>query len=89
MDLISDAYLELETPSIPQGVDNFVKQGATEIIIALNFLNSGKHVDQDIPAIINACRRQYPHVSIRIAPPLSKHPAISQIFLDLIKHAKT
>lgn len=89
IDLIFDAYLELESPSIPEGIDRCVQQGAHEIIVALNFLNSGKHVDQDIPVIVTACRAKYPHISIHITPPLGQHPSIPEVFLDLIKQTKS
>lgn len=79
------AFLEIESPSIPGGIQLCVRKGATDIIILLNFLNSGKHVDEDIPRIINEAKAQYPHVSFMTTSAIGQHPKIIELFLDLIK----
>lgn len=83
--LIECAFLELESPSIPEGIDLCVAQGATGIIVLLNFLNSGRHVDEDIPRIIEESRRKHPKIKISISPPVGQHPNIAQLFLDMLK----
>jgi sirohydrochlorin ferrochelatase len=47
------AFLEIESPSIPEGLQICIDQGATEVLVLLNFLNSGRHVNQDIPMIVH------------------------------------
>ena len=79
------AFLEIQKPDIPQGLDLCVKKGATEIIVLLNFLNSGKHVDQDIPRIIHAAREKYPHISISQTKPIGQHEKIVDLFLNLLE----
>ena len=78
------AFLEIESPSIPQGIDLCAQKGATEIIILLNFLNSGRHVDQDIPRIVEESRRRYPQISFRITKPVGQNEGIVKLFLDMI-----
>jgi sirohydrochlorin ferrochelatase len=85
IELITDAYLELEKPSIPEGIDWCVEGGATSIIVALNFLNSGRHVDEDIPNIIKESQRKHPTVRITLTSPIGQHPKINDLFLDLIQ----
>ena len=85
-EIIEYAFLEIESPSIPEGIERCVKQGASEIIILLNFLNSGKHVDVDIPAIVATVQKKHPAVKIRITKPIGQHPGIDDLFIDLIKH---
>ncbi|MCA9399739.1 MAG: CbiX/SirB N-terminal domain-containing protein, partial [Candidatus Omnitrophica bacterium] len=51
-DIVEFAFLELAVPSIPEGIDICVEKGAAEILVLLNFLNAGRHVDIDIPDII-------------------------------------
>lgn len=79
------AFLEIASPSIPQGIDMCVDEGAEEIVILLNFLNSGKHVDQDIPRIVQEARLKYPKVKINITKPVGQHAGIMDLFVDLIK----
>ncbi len=79
------AFLELEKPSIPQGIDLCVQKGASRITVLLNFLNSGRHVDVDIPEIIEEAQQKYPHVEIHMTPPVGQHEGIVELFLDMIK----
>ena len=78
------AFLEIESPGIPSGIDRCVRQGATDIIILLNFLNSGRHVDEDIPRIVGEAKRKYPKVKFRITLPVGQHPRIAELFVDLL-----
>ena len=78
------AFLELESPSIPEGVDLCVRKGATEIVVLLNFLNSGRHVDGDIPRIIKEAQKRFPRVKMVITRPVGQHPRIVDLFLDMI-----
>lgn len=84
IDFIEDAYLELESPSISEGIDNAVKKGAEEIIILLNFLNAGRHVDVDIPAIIDESRKKFPKVKIHLTAPIGQHVGIPKLFADIL-----
>jgi sirohydrochlorin ferrochelatase len=78
------AFLELEQPSIPEGIGQCVAEGADEIIVLLNFLNSGRHVDEDIPRIVQEARQKYPSVKMTITPPVGQHVKIIDLFLDMI-----
>ncbi len=84
-DIVEFAFLELEEPSIPGGIDICVQKGAKEIVVLLNFLNSGRHVDQDVPRIVNEAGVKYPGVRISITKPVGQHPKIEDLFLDLLK----
>ncbi len=78
------AFLEITQPSISDGIRNCVKQGATEIKVLLNFLNSGRHVDQDIPRIVEESKKEFPQVKITISKPVGQHDKIPQLFTDLL-----
>ena len=83
--IVDYAFLEIASPSIPEGIDACVKKGADEIVILLNFLNSGRHVDQDIPRIVSQARRKHPKVKIRVTNPVGQHPRIVELFRELIE----
>ncbi len=78
------AFLETDTPSIPEGIDRCASQGAREILVMLNFLNSGRHVLEDIPALVEAAKKKYPEIVFRVTPPVGTHPAITDLFLSWI-----
>ena len=82
--IFEHAFLEITRPSISEGIDICVKKGAIQIVVLLNFLNSGKHVEEDIPWIINEARRKYPQVRIEITRPVGQHERIIDLFLDMI-----
>lgn len=84
VDIFEYAFLELETPSIPDGIDLCVTKGATQVIILLNFLNSGRHVDEDIPQIVKDAKQRHPHVQFSITQPVGQHQGIANLFCDLI-----
>jgi len=88
MDIVEYAFLEIESPSIEEGIDICVKRGAKRIVILLNFLNSGKHVDRDIPAIVHRAQAKHKAIKMHITPPVGQHAKISDLFLDMISQAQ-
>ncbi|MBI5150834.1 MAG: CbiX/SirB N-terminal domain-containing protein [Candidatus Omnitrophica bacterium] len=85
--IVEPAFLEIESPGIPEGIQRCVDKGAGEIIVLLNFLNSGKHASADIPKIINRAREHHPDVRFRITKPLGRHDVLVDLFLKLINEA--
>lgn len=79
-DLVKAAFLEIADTLIPDGIEQCAKAGATEIVIMPYFLNSGKHVTQDIPNVIIAIKPQYPDISIQVTP----HIGASSVMADLV-----
>ena len=88
LELYGHAFLEVCEPTIPQGIQRLVARGATQVIVLLNFLNSGNHVKRDIPGIVKEAKRRHPGVRFLIAPPIGLHPSVPNLFiehLDLLK----
>ena len=83
-DIYEYAFLEIEKPSIPEGIEKCVIAGGTEIIVLLNFLNSGKHVDTDIPEIVRQAQLRYPKIKFRMTSPVGQHPRIVDLFAEMI-----
>jgi len=82
--LVDYAFLELQKPSIDEGIDSCVKRGATTVILLLNFLNSGTHVDIDIPEIVRQAEKKYPAVSFRMTKPLGLQSRTVNLFLEIL-----
>ncbi|MAX50520.1 MAG: cobalamin biosynthesis protein CbiX [Methylophaga sp.] len=79
-DMVESAFLELAYPLIPEGIEHCVKSGAKQIVVSPYFLNSGKHVTEDIPEIIADVKAAHPDIIIEVTP----HVGSSPIMLDLI-----
>jgi len=82
---IECAFLELLYPSITEGIELCIKAGATEIIILLNFLNAGRHVNVDIPTIVDESRQKFPDVRILITEPVGQHAGIAKLFAQMLE----
>ncbi len=83
--IFKHAFLEINRPNIPAGITACVKKGATDVIVLLNFLNSGEHVRRDIPRLIRGAKKKYPHVSFRMSLPIGQQKKISDLFIDLVR----
>lgn len=84
-DVFESAFLEIEQPSIPEGLEACARKGALRITVLLNFLNSGRHAASDIPEIVRAFQAGHPGVECRITPCLAAHEGIDALYLDLLK----
>jgi sirohydrochlorin ferrochelatase len=86
--IIEFAFLEIASPDIPEGIDRCVSHGAGFVVLILNFLNSGRHVNDDIPDIIGTAKKKYPQIKFTISKPVGQHARIPELFIDLIHHAQ-
>ena len=82
-DAVRHAYLELAEPSIPAGIDACIADGATDITVMPYFLAAGRHVQEDIPAIVSAKQAEYPTHQIRTAPYLGTATELPKLLLSL------
>lgn len=84
-------FLELQHPSINGGIDLCIERGASHVLVLLNFLNSGRHVNCDIPEIVDRSRAKHPNIPITISSPVGQHDGIVHVFNDLIQqnHGQT
>jgi len=80
------AFLELAQPSIPDGIDCCVAEGASEVVILPYFLSAGRHVAKDIPEIVAESSARHPDVSLRIAPYLGQSTSLISSLLELSKN---
>lgn len=76
------AHMELASPSIADGVDKCVKEGATHIIVVPFFLSPGRHSTKDIPQMTADAVANHPGVTFDIRPPIGTHPGIIDVILD-------
>jgi len=61
---VSHAFLELARPSIAEAIDALAGDGARRIVVIPYFLSAGRHVVDDIPAIVADARRRHPQVEL-------------------------
>ena len=81
-DMVEPAFLELAEPSIPDGIELCIQQGAREVVVFPYFLSAGRHVSEDIPAEVKVKQEQYPELAIHIADYLGIAPGMPAMILD-------
>ena len=84
--IVEACFLEIAEPSIPQGIESCVKQGASEVLILPYFLAAGRHVIEDIPNIVDEEKTKYPDISITSLPYFGSSPVIVDILKTLAEN---
>ena len=77
--IIHAAFLEIADPLIPDGLQRCIDDGARSITVLPYFLNTGRHVAEDIPHIVKKFENPT-LVKIQIAP----HIGASNMTLDML-----
>lgn len=78
-DIVESAFLELTPPSIPDGIQCCINQGARSVVVVPYFLAAGTHVADDIPALVAAACERHPGVDITVTPHIGASPAMRQL----------
>lgn len=84
-DTVACAFLELAEPSIPAGIEACVQEGAQQLVIVPYFLSAGRHVTEDIPALVQPKQAQYPELKIELRPYLGAAEALPALLLGLVE----
>jgi sirohydrochlorin cobaltochelatase len=72
------AFLELMRPSLREAAASIVTAGASAIRIVPIFFGQGGHIRQDLPAIIESLRAEYPDVEVLCASPVGEDHDVLQ-----------
>ena len=70
--LVSLAYLELMTPTLPEAVAVQVEAGVSHVTIAPLFLGPGGHLCRDLPVLMDELRARYPSIGFDTLPALGE-----------------
>ncbi len=82
---VGPAFLELASPTIPEGYADMVAAGCDEVVVHPYFLYPGNHSTLDIPAALASCT-DVPWV---VTEPLGVHPALVDVVLDRVREVPT
>ena len=82
------AFLELQPPNIPDGIKLCFNQGADEVIVVPYFVQTGRHVVEDIPRVVSEVQAQHPNKIIRLAQYLGFDQRIAQVVENRIQETR-
>lgn len=81
------AFLELAQPDIGTGIDRAVATGAATVLVLPYFLYPGRHVAEDVPALVAAAAKRHAGATIRLLEPFGSDPAALAALADQIRAA--
>lgn len=87
--LTAHAFLELQPPNIPTGIDSLVQLGATNIICIPLFLFSAGHMKEDIPAQLAVAQARHPLLSMQLQDSFGTESALIDVVLARYAVAQT
>ena len=79
---IEVSYLEIASPTIPEGARRCIDQGAGRILMMPYFLSAGAHVVDDLKRHQRELASEFPDVAIELCRPLGLHPLLIDVVLQ-------
>ncbi|MCG8427748.1 MAG: CbiX/SirB N-terminal domain-containing protein [Chromatiales bacterium] len=79
--VVKAAFLELEAPSIPDGISECIAAGASEVLVMPYFLSRGRHVVEDVPGEVEVARQRHPDAKITLCEYLGGQESIASLIL--------
>ena len=87
--MVEPAHMEIAEPTIADAVGKCAAAGATTIIVAPYFLSRGRHIQEDIPALVAAAQEKHPGVTCIVADPIGLDPLMAQLIETRVMNAST
>lgn len=81
---VAHAFLELAEPAIPEAIDALARDGATRIMLIPYFLSAGRHVAEDIPAIVADARARHPGLEIEITGHFGAEEQVPELLAAMV-----
>lgn len=87
-EIVEAAFLERARPSIPEGMDACVRQGAGRVVVLPFFLLLGAHVVEDLPRLVEEARERYSGVEFVLGRHLGDDDRVALAALERIREAE-
>ncbi len=81
------AHMEIAEPTIAQGFDACVADGARQIIVHPYFLAPGDHVHDTVPRLVAEAAAKHSSVRWTITEPLGLHQKLCEVVLERVAAA--
>jgi sirohydrochlorin cobaltochelatase len=76
---VAIGFMECNAPSIPDAIKNLVASGTQTIVAMPYFLHAGKHVADDLPALLEHARQEYSGVEFLLGDYLGNEPLVANV----------
>ncbi|KAG2444025.1 hypothetical protein HYH02_009224 [Chlamydomonas schloesseri] len=85
--VVEVAHMEIAEPSIAQAVGRCAERGVSTVVIAPYFLSRGRHIQEDIPALVKEAQAEHPGLKCIIADPIGIDPLMVQLISNRVAAA--
>jgi len=84
-EIVECGFMENGQPGIDELIDKHAEQGVLEIVLFPYLLASGRHVQTDIPGIIESARTKHPELKIIHVPHLGMADGLAELILKHVR----
>lgn len=84
---VTPAFLELAEPSIPDAIDEAAATGAATVLVLPYFLHPGRHLSDDLPAIVAEAHARHPQTTIRLLGSFGSEPGLGEVLVGQVRRA--
>jgi|TARA_B100001964_G_C14154394_1_gene563587 sirohydrochlorin cobaltochelatase len=81
---VSLAYLELAEPRLEHALDKVRESGATRIEILPLFFATGRHLREDVPAMLETYRQKHSALTLELLAPVGEQEAFTRVMVEII-----
>lgn len=74
--LVTLAFLELMTPSLPEQVAQLILSGCDDVTVVPVFFGQGGHVLRDLPLLVERLRHAHPGLTLKMAGAVGEDPDV-------------
>ena len=85
--VVRHAHMDVGEPDLATAIERCVAEGAREIVVHPFFLNTGLHVQETIPGLLEAERAKHPDVAFRLSDHLGLHDGLVDAVVERIEQA--
>jgi sirohydrochlorin cobaltochelatase len=84
-DKVRLAYMEFVPPTLTDIAEEASRDAVQQLKILPLFMAGGAHVDRDVPEQVTAVRDRFPHLDLRVLPPIGEHPRFVALMEEIVK----
>jgi sirohydrochlorin ferrochelatase len=84
---VQPAHMELAPPSVGAAVAACVAAGAARVVVAPYFLSRGRHIQEDVPALVAEAAAAHPGVEVVLAEPVGVDPLMATLLESRVRAA--
>eukprot|EP00890_Picochlorum_soloecismus_P006766 jgi/Picsp_1/914/NSC_04399-R1_sirohydrochlorin ferrochelatase len=86
---IEKAHMEIASPSVKDAVGACVDKGAKVVVVAPYFLSRGRHILEDIPALVEEAQAEYKDVKCVMADPIGLDVRVADVVHSRVEEVLT